>query len=294
MGLGYQGWVKVDDKYALGTGMSVPRARPRLESAAGYGGKISSPPSEMGVGLPYNYDYEVHDGNLNFEVDLNFYRDVLIDWLFDRQAYKEISFSTRNDASQYHEKAWFSGITITASVDAALDGSLQFVSLGRSYDYGSFNIVKLGNDPADSETSLCPDKDFPYQLNPDSQNLTPVPFWNTKVKVEGNDVEFTTWTMSFSQDVVKFFACEHNTSAQPPKYLAVGPMSVLFSGQYIRASFFADHINEILVQVGDTATDYKQVKLKRCEQNTYQDDLQPPDGVTWLEMEYTAYEIENV
>jgi hypothetical protein len=296
VGLGYEGWVKVGENYALGTGMSVPRDRPRLDSSAGYGGQVFTPPDKMGIGLPHNYDYESHDGSLNFEVDMAFYRNVIIDWLFDRQSSKEVLFSTRAGNSQYHESTWLRSINVSASADAALDGSLQFDSIGRSYTYGNFFPYKMGNSPDDPgvNTLLNPDSGFPYQLNPEGHSLVPVPFWNTSIQVNGDDVEFTTWTMSFSQDVVKFFACEHNTSPQTPKYLAVGPMTVVFSGSYINQTFFSDSLDVIRVTVGNPSIDYERLNLKRCAQNTYQDDLQSPDGVTVLDMEYTVYEIERV
>lgn len=297
MGLGYEGWVKVGDKYALGTGLSVPRVSPFLESAAGYGGQIKTPVEEMGLGLPFNFDYDVFDGNVSVEADFDFYKDVLTGWLLDRQASKEVLFSTRNSNEQKHDAVWFSNITITSSMDAALDGSIQFVSLNRNtYTYGDFDPTKMGN--VSGGTALCPDVGFPKQLNPGSLNKSPIPFWRTKVSLDSTDYRFTTWTMNFSQDVVKFFACEHNTSAQAPKYLAVGPMMVVFSGSYIYDDFLPDSItgtSKLIVTVGDPSSpgNFVKMNLKRCYFNTHQDDLQPPDGITSLDVEYTVYEIER-
>lgn len=297
MGLGFEGWVKVGDKYALGTGLSVPRARPRLESAAGYGGRIKEPVDEMGIGLPYNYDFEVNDGSVNFDVNLSFFKDVVMNWIFDRQSAKEIWFSTRYENEQIHENCFWNNININSTPEAAVDGSIGFVSLQRdTYSYGAWDDKsgsKQGNSGAGG-TLLCPGTNFPSPLNPDGENLNPVPGWNTTVSLLGADIEFLNWSLSFTQDVVKFFACEYNTDPQPPKYLAVGPMTVVFSGAYISQTFLGDSIAELLVTIAKTDTAPSKLKLKRCEHNTEQDDLQPPDGVTALEVEYAVYGLEDV
>jgi hypothetical protein len=300
MGLGYEGWVQVGGEYALGTGLTIPRARPRLESSAGFGGEISLPVAEMGIGLPYNYDYQVLDGNMNFESDLDFIKNVVADWIFDRQNDKEVRFSPRNAASQIYDKCWWNSISLDASVDAALDGSISFVSLVRdTYTYGDFTMSKLGNLPGGVATPLCPDGDFPSPLNADG-NLAPIPFWNTIVETipSGGGAavarEMTAWSLSFNQDVVKFFACEHNTSPTEPKYLAVGPMSVVFTGSYIQDTFWGDELDAIHVTIGSSAGAPYKIALKRCESDSEQDDLQSPDALTILDVEYTAYELEEL
>ena len=297
MGLGYEGYVSLDSEYALGTGVAVPRVRPRLESASGYGGHIATPREEMGIGLPYNYDYDVYDGNLNFEASIKFYKSV-IDWLFDRQSAKAVEFVVRNSSSQAYDECFFSNISISASPESALDGSIQFVALERNtYTFGDDDPRKGADD-----TKLCPVSTFPPQLNVSPKNLNPVPGWNTLIKVKATaggseiDYDFLNWSLSFSQDVVKFFTCEHNTTAQEPKYLAVGPMTVVFSGSYMYGGgFLGDHLESILVRVGDPAVgEYSDLSLKRCECSTEQDDMQGLDALTPLEVEYAVYEIELV
>lgn len=297
MGLGYEGWVKVDDRYALGTGVSVPRARPRLESAAGYGGRIREPVDEIGIGLPYNYDYDINDGSVSFQPNLTFFKDVVMDWIFDRQSAKEVWFSTRYENEQIHENSFWNSIGISANPESAIDGSVGFVSLTRnSYSYGEWDNKsgsKKGNSGSGG-TLLCPSTVFPSQLNPDAVNTVPIPGWNTRITKAGGEIDFIDWSLNFSQDVVKFFACEYNTEPKPPKYLAVGPMNVVFSGAYIGQTFLGDSIAELLITIAPTNSAPSKLKLKRCENNTEQDDLQPPDGVTALNVEYAVYELEDV
>ena len=77
MALGYEGYVKLDDIYVLGTGTSVPRARVRLDSTSGYGGKIKTPVEEIGIGSPHNYDWLLWDGSVSFEVTKEIWTSTL-------------------------------------------------------------------------------------------------------------------------------------------------------------------------------------------------------------------------
>ena len=292
MGLGYEGWIKVDDKYALGTGTSFPRTRPRLDSASGYGGDKEGPSATMGVGLPYNFDYDQFEGSLNFDVSTTFYQSVVLDWLFKRQTAKPVKFSTRVQNVQYFENCFWSSIGISASEGGQVEGSLGFYAIERdAYTYGQeYPTDKEGNADGSTRAPVCPmGTGFPPQLNPSSGfNLNPVPYWNTDVLVTGiTDAEFLNWNMDFSQDVVRFFVCESNTSAQPPKYLAVGPLTATFSGSYmLQGGFLGDTITQIEILVGGVS-----LKLRRLEANTEADDVQSPDALVPLTVEYTAYEL---
>lgn len=291
MGLGYEGWVKVGNTFALGTGVAVPRARVRLESPSGYGGQIKTPVNKIGIGLPFNYDWDTFDGSVNFDVHQLLW-DELKARLFDRQAAKEIKFSTRKSGLQVFTNSFWNSITISANEQSLLDGAYGFVAIEKtSYNYGDeYPNGKKGNDEAGGDqTLLCPlATGMAPPLNPSGTNINPLPFWNTKIKVEGTSFDFTNWALSFSQDVVKFFACEQNTVPQPPKYLAVGPMTVGFSGSYMfGGSFLGDTVDLIEVIIGTGG-----IKLKRCEMSTETDDLPSADSIVPLAVEYAAYEIE--
>jgi len=291
MGLGYEGWIKVDDKYALGTGTSFPRARQRLDSSSGYGGDKEGPSATMGVGLPYNFDYDLFEGSLNFEVSKDFYEDVIKDWLFLRQTAKEVKFSSRKDNVQDFDDCFWNSIGISASEGGVVDGSLGFYAIERDeYTFGSqYPSGKEGNSDGGGNAALClPGFDFPPPLNDDNENLNPIPYWNTDIIVTGiTNAEFINWTMDFSQDVVRFFGCEANVDEQPPLYLAVGPLNATFSGSYmLQNTFLGDTITEIEVIVGGVS-----LKLRRLENNSEADDVQSPDALVPLAVEYTAYEL---
>jgi len=290
MGLGYEGWIKVADTYALGTGASVPRARQRIESAAGYGGDKEGPSSTMGVGLPYNYDYDQFDGSLNYEVSKDFYETVILDWLFKRQTAKEVKFGTRGSGQQQFQNCFWTSLGLSASDGSNVEGSASFYAIERdSYVYGNeYPNDKQGTGDGSSSSPVCSDPDFPPSLNNDNDNLNPIPYWNTDIAIIGiADAEFINWSVDFNQDVVRFFACEANTSAQEPKYLAVGPMAATFSGSYmLHNDFLGDTLDQVEVIVGGVS-----LFLKRLEANTEADDVQSPDALVPLTIEYTAYEV---
>ena len=290
MGLGYEGWIKVADAYALGTGTSLPRARQRLDSSSGYGGDKEGPSATMGVGLPYNFDYDQFEGSLNFDVSETFYRNVVLDWLFKRQTAKEVKFSTRKDNIQQFENCFWSSIGISASEGGLCDGSVGFYAIERTgYTYGvEYPTGKEGNADGGGIAPICPvGGSFPRPLNVSGNNLNPVPYWNTEVIIASTTYEFINWSMDFSQDVVRFFACEANTSDQPPKYLAVGPLNATFSGSYmLHSAFLGDTVTEIEVVVGGVP-----LRLRRLEANTEADDVQSSDALVPLTVEYTAYEL---
>jgi len=297
MGLGYEGWIRVaspvgGEQYALGTGTAVPRARQRLESASGYGGQIDSPPAEIGIGLPHNYDWDQYDGSLSFEVEEDFYDYVIFEWLFDRQSPGTVKFASRHDALQEFDQSFWTSISISAAEGAAVEGSLGFYAIDRdTYSYGNNywdnpSAVKEGNsDGSTTETVICTSGGIPAF---DSDvNLHPIPYWATRIDAGGGPIEFVNWNLDFAQDVVRFFACEANTTVQEPKYLAVGPMVATFGGSYMLGSgFLGDDILSLSVYVGN-----KELQLKRLEATTESDDVQSADALVPLTVEYAAYEI---
>ncbi len=304
MGLGYEGWVKIGDTYALGTGTAVSRAQVRLESASGYGGQIKTPKSEIGIGFPFNYDWETYDGTLNYEVTKALFRDELRPWMFDRQSAGDIEFSSRLSNDQAFSLAYWNNMSFSASEGGVVDGSLGFVGIERdSYGYGGTYINnKEGNSPDDpgNDTALCPDIGFPPQLNA-TANENPVPYWNTAIQISGsaNNIEFISWSMDLSQEVVKFFGCFHqggvDPGAQEPRYVAVGPMTVVFSGAFMAgfgspapSGFLGDTLTELKVLISD-----EWLKLKRLELNSESDDVQSPESLVPLTVEYAAYEISD-
>ena len=107
MALGYEAIVRLqvqvsplpDETILLCTGTAIPRNRNRLVSSSGYGGLIGDAGggdySEMGVGSPFNYDWEVYDGSLNFDLHRTLWDDQLETWIFNRQIRAEIELNQR-------------------------------------------------------------------------------------------------------------------------------------------------------------------------------------------------------
>ena len=297
MALGYEGYVRVGGKYALGTGTSVPRARSRLDSSSGYGGRIKTPVEEIGIGAPRTYDWDRYEGTLSFEVTRDFWSDPMYAWIFDRQTAKEVDVVSRYQNQQQYVNAFWSSISVSASEPNVVEGSIGFTAIERTaYAYGmqgpqGFISNKTG------QGLLCPAgvQGFPKPLNEDF-NLSPIPFWNTKVSIGGNDYSFVSWSLSFAQDVVLFFAGTHAGGADPgpkaPEYLAVGPMTVTMSGDYMFKEPTADGgtgavLNGVLTLADQT------FKMNKMEKQTISDDVQSADSTVPLSVEYAVYDIKQ-
>lgn len=292
MALGYEGYVtlKVDtiQDVALGQGGGVPRARQRLESAGGYGGTISTPVSQVGIGAPRNYDWEVFDGSMDMDVHEDFLTNQLKAWIFDRQSAGEVFFQTREGNIQQFNNCYWSSINLSAAENGFLGGSVNFVAMQR-------DSYTRGGDYIDNKTGtngLCSGVQspvYPTPLNSGVLNVDPIPYWNTFVEIDTSLVEMTSWNLDFSQEVVKFFGCFSNATAQEPKYVAVGPMTATFTGDYMFVSStgaFAspDTLSTLYVTMGS-----EQIKLENLELTTDADALQGQDALVPVSLEYAAY-----
>lgn len=292
MALGYEGYVKIDGKYALGTGTSVPNPRNRIESQSAYGGKPSSPVAEIAIGYPRNYDWSLIDGSLSFELTLKLLKDVLKAWVFDRQAVKEIYFSSRGGNVQQYSECMWTGISISASEGSAMDGQLSFITIERdSYTYGDEypDTVKGEEFFADSGSG------FPKPLNAKDtvlNNINPIPFWKSLLNADGTDMKFVDWSLSFSQNVTPFFTCEANVNPIEPKYLAVDVMNVVFSGSYMMNAPLANDIALMKLTIDD-ATNGFVLKMKKLERNVSSDDVQNGDALVPISDEWNVYELDS-
>jgi len=300
MALGYEGFVKLGTHYVLGTGASAPRTRPRLDSSSGYGGRIKTPVAEIGIGTPHNYDYITYSGSVSFDVSRDVWKDELKAWLFDRQAPKEILFSSRDGNVQFFEKAYFTGISLSASEGNAVDGTVSFVAPARTtYTFGSDYVdptispaaraailtsVKFG------QGLLCPlDSAMPPPLNTSPKNRNPVPYWNTQIWMDGSKWYFLTWSLDFSQDIPFFYGCEHAGGADPgpqePVELAAGPMTIKLTGDLMN-DVIVDDVADANVYIAD-----EDINLKRVELQNQSDDVQSGDSLVVQAVEYEAFEI---
>lgn len=293
MALGYEGYVKLDTKYALGTGTAVPRARARLDSQGAYGGQISTPVNEIGVGAPHTYDWEVYDGSINFEITKDIFT-VLKAWVLARDAQRDIFFSTRMTNAQEYTDTFWNSISISAGEGAALDGSVGFVAVQQAgYVYGAQGIQGYFNNKQGAGL-LCPlATGMPPPLNKD-KGYNPIPSWNSKVTLGGQVFDFVSWTLDFSQDVVKFFGCNKAAGPQMPVYMGVGPMTATLSGAWMwidlaqPGTYPADTLASAVVSVADTSMTFHNLQLQ-----TSSDDVQSPDSTTPVQIEYAIYELDS-
>jgi hypothetical protein len=295
MAFGYEGYVKVDSKYALGTGTAVPRALNRIDSQGAFGGGINAPVAEIGIGAPRVYGWDVFDGSLNFEITKDFFQ-LLKDWIYDRDGQKSIFFSPRKGGKTEFTDTFWNSISISADAGSAIGGSLGFVAIERAdYDYGDAGVQGYYENVA-GVGLLCPiASGMPSPLNPSgSANQNPVPYWNSSVQLGTDIFDFESWSLDFAQDVVKFPACMATVGPQGPAFVGVGPMSIILNGTWMwidessrPATFPTDTYADAIVTVAGLT-----IKFKTLEKQTISDDVQSPDSTTPVSMEYAIYELQ--
>jgi len=292
MAMGYEGMARLQmdviESLALCTGASVPRVRPKMESSAAYGGQIRLPVGEIGIGAPETYDLETYDGSMEVELTEDFFSNQLKPWIFNRQKAGNVFIQTRADGAQSFSTCYWNSINIAASDSSAVSAGLGFVALKRdAYNFGGGYIANKNQDPS----VFCGTVPYnvPSPLNSGNSQLSPIPYWNTSVDIAGVDVEFITWTLDISQDVVKFFSCENNANPVEPRFVGVGPMTITFSGDFMFLDsppnfLIPDYLSALTLTIGNTT-----LKLEDLELQTDTDAIQSPESLVPIALEYSAY-----
>jgi hypothetical protein len=256
MALGYEGYIQVGGSVVLGTGGATPRNRTRLDSSSGYAGEISG--GSMGIGYPHVYDWSSWDGSADVEMTDGLF-SVLKTWIVsNRDQTRDVVLSSRNTNNQTFNGYWNS-ISFAASVGALVTSTIGFVSIERDgYAYGSDTQSKSGI--TDSV-------------------LVPIPYWKTAV----GGYKFLDWSLDFSQDVVKIFACRRSATALEPAYLGVSPMTISLSGTYLFSGEMADS-SSLTVTIGSGSFNLTKVELQ-----TTSDAVQNHNSLTPIAVTLAAY-----
>jgi len=293
MALGYEGYasLKVDTltNIALCTGASVPKGRVSLESSSGYGGEIVGP-TGMGIGLPEEYDWDIYDGSIDVDLSEDFYTNQIKEWIFNRQKAGVVTISTRNASLQSFLKCYWNSISISSSEASSVTASVGFVALER-------NSYAIGGDYIGNKEGQLTDNCAAWggstgtnALNPGGSNINPIPYWNTFVEIDAIEVPFLNWTVDLSQEVVKFFSCEHNVNPVEPRFVAVGPMTVTFTGDYMfvdTGTFLSpDTLTSLYVNIGGD-----ELKMENLQLRNENDAVQSQDALVPISVEYAAFEL---
>jgi len=206
--LGYFGSAQIGGTTFLFTGGGINLTRNRMDSSASFGGQTATAGS-VGLGVPHQYDYQSYEGSLEFELDdAGTLLGMFQTWITQRNQARTIVIrpngSSTNSFSGYWNSMSFSG-----STSSLVTGSVGFVALTATMSAG--------------ETYPTPPAAGGI-VTPVVFTLKPLAYWQTKVNI-GGDLDCISWTLNFNQDVVKFFTCQGQSSAQAPKYVAVGPLN---------------------------------------------------------------------
>jgi len=290
--LGYEGWARLNvngsDTLLLCTGASLPLSRIRLESNSGYGGQIKLPTAEIGIGFPHTYDWSSCDGSVNFEVFQYLLTDQIVPWLFDRQKAATVSIQSRRNNQNIRTECFWNSISLNTSAGAAIEGSIGFVAV----DTGTY---AMGGGYIENKTGdefFC-DPPVGLQMPSPLVSNVMIPYWQSQVYVDGAYVDFMSWNLDYAQDIVKFFTCENNASPIEPKFLAAGPMTVTFTGEYFFYSAtpgwnVPDYVSTLDINIASAS-----LKTKRGERTSSRDDVVTGESPVPINVEYSLFEIAS-
>jgi hypothetical protein len=292
MPVGYEGIAYIEDTIFLCSGASAPRTRNRIESASGYGGRLSTPVAEIGIGAPRNYDWSTYDGSLNFEMNSKLFTDIIKVWLFARQETKQVKLRPRYGSYQQFDDCYWNSITFSASEGSVVNGSIGFVAIDRD-DFDLKDEYIDNKEGYITCSDLSSSGDIP-SLNDNNDNLNPIPFWKTRIEASGlidpDTITIYGWTLTFSQDVVKFFKCEGNSSVQPPFRVGVGPMMANLQMEIMilndEITTLPDELNNVTVHVGTSS-----IQIDDLEIDADSDDVQTGSALVPLTTTYNVYKL---
>ena len=222
--LGYEGYGRIKGATVLCTSGEIRLDRARIDSSAVYGGAREG--ANAPVGGIHFYDWPNVTGEISFDVtpaSLSVLREICL----ARDTPFPVEINTRRNGKSSVEKAWWNSVTLSASEDSPVTASVSFTAISRDeFTSGDFaghwsNVNGLLGSNCNGFSGLGP-------LNPSQGNNAPIPFWRTSV--EGTE-NVRRWTVSLSQDVVRFMACQNisGQSASSPFLFGVGVMNGTFT-----------------------------------------------------------------
>lgn len=262
-----------------------------MDSSSGYGGAISTPADEIGIGAPRTYDWDSYDGSIEFDMTANMLTAMWA-WVFDRGTERNIQFSVRKDNVQNFTEAFWNSITITSSEQSIVTGSIGFVAMDREdYDYGEIGSAGYINNKTGAGL-LCSGGTFPAPLNPSGSSLLPIPFWKTKVTLDGEVFDFVNWTLTISQTVTKIFACNNTANPAAPAIVGIGPMTATLSGDWVwygstmPTAMPGNTIATARIDIGSL-----NLQMKKLELDKNADNLSVDESMVPINVEYSIFEL---
>lgn len=286
MALGYEGFVEIDSTSLLCTSFSASINRTKMESAAGYGGELSTPESSIGIGSPHTYDWESIEGSIDFE----FYKDVAggpspivslyKSLLGSRQTSFQVASYTRKGGRQIFEECYWNSLSINYAEGSLVSGSVSFLAIDRE-------TYTIGGDYIDNKYGI------PWAKWSLDTLIQSIPFWKITIK----DQNYLTWSLSLSQSVEKFFGCTNTTGsyteAQEPLLVGIGPMTGQFQFEIFPddtinpVSAISDEINSLTIVIEGEDL----IRLTDLELVESSDPIESEEALSKLSLTYDIYGI---
>jgi len=298
MALGYEGLVSINTTPILCTSFSAPQSRVKMESNSAYKGTMET---EMDPGLfyPRTYDYPLVDGSLSFELSEDSL-SLLIGFIEARGDSFAVASINRMGAAINMNECYWNSISFSISEGQIVVVNLDFIAkqmntytIGGSDSTNNYADNRLGvSDEYPSATEILGLPILPTTLAADL-NINPYPWWKFTVYNGENITKYLTWSLSFSQDIVRHFLCKADTDVYAPSIFSIGPLSVNFKFDILpdyNISPFATVENPIAaleVRIdGVEAFTLEDLELQRTV-----DDIQSFDSLSVVSLSYDVYQI---
>ncbi len=311
MSVGYEGFAIFDTDISgngttfLCTSASVPNQRQRIDSSAGIKGDITTLATDATsqIGLPHYYDWSSNDGSFGFEATANIIQG-LKDWIFGRSASKRMGFSPAGypQSWQLFPDCFWTSISFSATEGSAITGSFDFTCVAETVTR-TYGNNYLNNRLGTIETnfgSLTPailQNEVLGALNPSGEQKIPIPYYKGTLSSEnllGPDLariaEPISWTITFTQEIQKQFACTASTdfyTAKAPIGITIGPMNIEFQVElYLLNSSYTipqDPLT-LTLTIDDIVFLLQQMELQQSNQ-----EISGQGNVTNLSLSYSVY-----
>lgn len=213
---GYENWVEINGVFIPATSADTQVDRSKIESSGIYGGSITG--TGVPIGQVHYYDWPIVSASFSADASSDFL-SLVKTMIFNRSTPVSMVLHSGASGTQTIEQGWWNSISLQTSEDSAVTANISLTAVERQvFDVNSFE--SYWTNTYGNLASSCEDFSTTSPLNSDI-NHAPVPFWKTKIK-EFQRVK--SWSISLTQDVVRFMGCMNYAGAIPqsPYILGVG------------------------------------------------------------------------
>jgi len=225
----------------LCTGFSFTENNTLIESSAGYGAAMNS----TYFGSPHVRNYGEVSGSFSYNPILS-QAESLLDWVSNRNTLKTLKYTTSGSGTNTYDEVLFNSIGLEVNEGEVISADVGFAAYDRPYSTGTIGGSTIAQQTSTTMTTL--------------KGNTMMPFWKTQVTGVPANTSVIGWNLTISQDLITKYFCDDssNTTADPPDYVFVGPLSVnlglslVLPTSVALSTFLYDYSGTVAIKYGAT------------------------------------------